>query len=78
MARLAYLGLGSLAVAVFLALGIWQVERRAWKLDLIDRVETRVHAAPAAAPGPADWPSVSRDRDEYRHVRVTGHFLHSP
>lgn len=78
MARLAYLGLGLLGVAVFLALGIWQIERRAWKLDLIDRVEARVHAAPAAAPGPADWPSVSRDRDEYRHVRVTGHFLDSP
>nr|WP_245926829.1 SURF1 family protein [Breoghania corrubedonensis] len=57
------------------ALGVWQVQRRAWKLDLIDRVETRVHQPAKPAPGPDTWPTISRDGDEYRHVRVTGHFL---
>jgi surfeit locus 1 family protein len=67
--------LGALGVVILTALGVWQVERRRWKLALIDRVESRVHAAPGAAPGPADWPSVSAANDEYRRVAVPGHFL---
>lgn len=63
-----------LGIAVFSALGIWQLERRVWKLGLIDRVEHRVHARPVAAPGPVVWPSVNRANDEYRAVRVTGRF----
>ena len=57
------------------ALGTWQLERRSWKLDLIERVTTRVHAPPAAAPGRAEWPLVTAADYEYRHVRVTGVFL---
>ena len=56
-------------------LGTWQLERRAWKRDLIARVEHRLRALPVPAPGPADWPQVSRARDEYRRVRVSGRFL---
>ena len=59
---------------LLIGLGVWQVERRTWKLDLIDRVDRRVAAAPAAAPGPRAWAGIDRDHDEYRHVRVTGHF----
>ena len=69
---------GTVAVlffVLFVALGTWQVERRAWKLDLITRVEQRVHAPPAAAPGPAQWPNVTAAADEYRHVSATGTFL---
>jgi len=68
--------LGAAALAVFLgllALGVWQVERRAWKLDLIARVDQRVAAAPVAPP--SDWARVDADQDEYRHVRVSGRFL---
>ena len=71
-------GLGVLAavlVLALLALGTWQVERRAWKLDLIERVDQRVAAAPVAPPGPADWPGISAAADEYRHVGVAGTFL---
>ena len=65
-----------LAFAGFFALGTWQLERRAWKLDLIERVDQRVHAPATEAPGPAEWPRVNRADDEYRHVRATGRFLH--
>ncbi len=64
------------AFAGLFALGTWQLERRAWKHELVARVEERVHAAPVAAPGPAEWPLVSAARDEYRRVRVAGTFLH--
>lgn len=62
-------------IAVLLALGTWQVQRRSWKLDLIARVQRRVHAPPVAAPGPPVWPSLTREADEYRRVRATGVFL---
>ena len=65
-----------LAFAGFFALGTWQVERRAWKLDLIARVDQRVHAPAAEPPARAAWPQVNAADDEYRHVRVAGIFLH--
>ena len=61
--------------AAFSALGTWQVQRRAWKLALIERVEQRVHAPPSAAPASGAWPQVTAAADEYRHVQVTGRFL---
>ncbi|MDR6284768.1 surfeit locus 1 family protein [Methylopila jiangsuensis] len=71
--------LGALTLALFsgfVALGVWQVERRAWKLDLIARVEARIHAAPVAAPGPDRWAELSAS-DEYRRVRLVGRFDHA-
>ncbi len=59
----------------FVALGIWQIERRAWKLDLIERVDSRIHATPVAAPSPNEWPLLTAARDEYKRVRVQGRFL---
>lgn len=58
----------------FGALGVWQVRRMAWKHALIAKVESRVNAAPVAAPGPAAWADVAGE--EYRRVRVAGQFLH--
>lgn len=69
--------LAGLAVTgVFLALGTWQVERRIWKLDLIARVEARIHAEPVPAPGPEEWPGLTGASAEYRRVRLTGRFAH--
>jgi surfeit locus 1 family protein len=57
MKRVVLAALALVACAGFVALGIWQLERRSWKLDLIQRVDQRVHAAPVAAPGPSEWPN---------------------
>lgn len=51
------------------------MHRRAWKLDLIARVEARLQAPPVPAPGPADWPAITAETDAYRRLRVTGRFL---
>jgi surfeit locus 1 family protein len=76
LSRLLLLGLALLGAIGFAALGVWQVERRAWKLDLIARVESRIHAAPVAIPAPARWGSVAGPSHAYRRVRATGIFLH--
>lgn len=57
-------------------MGGWQIERRAWKLDLIARVDARIHAPAAPPPARADWARVNARDDAYRHVRATGSFLH--
>ena len=67
-------------VAILLAAGlaaisVWQLQRRAWKLDLIARVEERVHAVATSAPGPERWADVSAATDEYRRVTATGEWL---
>ena len=67
--------LASLFFVLFVGLGIWQIERLQWKLDLIARVDARVHAEPVAAPGKDDWANVNQKDDEYRHVTITGTYL---
>ncbi|MCV9935916.1 SURF1 family protein [Boseaceae bacterium BT-24-1] len=70
-------GLG-LATLVFAGLGIWQIQRLSWKLDLIDRVELRLKAPPVAAPGPTQWDGVTVAADEYRRVALQGRYLDAP
>jgi surfeit locus 1 family protein len=71
--------LGAVVFAVlfagFSALGVWQVQRLAWKQELIRQVDARIHAAPAAAPPPDQV--VTRQADQYRRVVVSGRFDHS-
>jgi surfeit locus 1 family protein len=61
--------------AAFVSLGIWQVKRLHWKLDLIARVEARVHAPAIPSPGPEKWHSINGVDDEYLRVRATGVLL---
>lgn len=75
MKRWLLLAVAAFATVGFAALGVWQLERRAWKLGLIERVERRVHATPVGAPGPAEWPAITRENAEYRRVTVTGRFM---
>ncbi len=65
-----------LLFVLFAGLGTWQVFRLQWKLDLIERVDARVHAEPVAPPLASQWPQVSRESDEYRRVRLSGHYLY--
>jgi surfeit locus 1 family protein len=74
-ARRAVAFCAALLCAVFFALGGWQLQRLQWKNALVAQVDQRVHAAPAAAPSPAAWTSLSKEADEYRHLRLEGRFL---
>ena len=59
----------------FVALGTWQVERRAWKHALITRVEQRVHVPPQPLLPASQWPQVNAADHEYLPVTVQGRWL---
>ncbi|MEP2715579.1 SURF1 family protein [Pseudophaeobacter sp.] len=62
-----FLVIGGLGLASLLALGIWQMQRLAWKNDLVQTIETRIAAAPVAVP---QTPTEGKDR--YRAVTTKG------
>lgn len=70
----------ALAVAFvgFIALGVWQLQRMAWKHALIERVDARVSAEPVAPPARANWADVSEEGDAYRRVVLSGRFVQVP
>lgn len=77
MLKLAAIVVAALAgFATLVSLGVWQLHRLAWKRDLIERVDQRVHAPPVAAPGRAQWPQVAVASSEYLHVSVQGRYRH--
>jgi surfeit locus 1 family protein len=62
------------AFAVLIALGTWQLERKAWKEALIARLTDRLAAPPAALPPPSAWSTLERNANEYRKVKLDGEF----
>lgn len=53
-------------------LGNWQVERLNWKLGLIEKLETRYNLPSIALPSALE----DTDNWEYRHVSISGRYLH--
>ncbi len=63
-----------LGIVVLCGLGVWQIERKAWKEGLIAAIAQRVNAAPSDFPSSVAWPALTPGEDEYRHVRLKGRF----
>jgi surfeit locus 1 family protein len=61
--------------AIFIALGKWQVDRLAWKENLIATVAERMQLPPAPFPPMSQWPGLDADGWNYRPVSITGHFV---
>jgi surfeit locus 1 family protein len=64
------------ALAILVSLGMWQLERKAWKESLIAQIEARAHGAPGEIVPEAAWTSWRASEDEFRRVRLTGTYLH--
>jgi cytochrome oxidase assembly protein ShyY1 len=72
-------GLFTLAVfLVLLGLGLWQVERLAWKEGLIVTLERRVNAPIEPLPQPKEWAQLLQETDEFRRVRAVVEFVDRP
>ena len=62
-------GLFTLAmVAIFVGLGVWQLERRAEKHALIAALTERLAADPAPLPPTSEWSKLTPQKDEFRRV----------
>ena len=66
------------ALAVLIALGLWQLERKAWKEKLIATLQERTSAAPADLPRPETWPNLTSENSEFRRVKLQVEFLARP
>jgi len=58
-------------VALFVGLGIWQLQRRVEKHALIAALDERLAAQPVPLPPAAQWSTLTPDRDEFRRVSFT-------
>jgi len=64
-----------IAFAVLVSLGMWQLDRMAWKEGLIATLEERLSAPPVALPAVSAWPGLSAAQDEFLRVAATAEFL---
>ena len=62
-------------VAVFVGLGLWQLQRRVEKHALIAALTERLAAAPGALPQASQWNALTPERDEFRRVRFAATYL---
>jgi len=68
----------ALMVMAFVALGIWQLQRRVEKHALIARLNERLAAAPVPLPAPVEWNSLTPERDEFHRVSFTATYAPLP
>jgi len=67
-----------LMLALFVGLGVWQLQRRTEKHALIVALTERLAGAPAALPPASQWSALTPARDEFRRVRFAAAYEHAP
>jgi surfeit locus 1 family protein len=63
------------ALAVLLALGTWQIERKAWKEDLIATLAERLAGPATDLPARTAWGRLTAATDEFRRVAFRAQLL---
>jgi surfeit locus 1 family protein len=63
------------ALAAFIGLGTWQLQRKAWKEALIANLEQRLSAPPVDLPPRQRWAQLNPAEDEFRHVKFSAAFV---
>ncbi|MGE0563740.1 MAG: SURF1 family protein [Pseudolabrys sp.] len=59
---------------VLTGLGVWQLERKVWKEDLLATLAARLAAPPSPLPPSSAWASLDRKDDEFRRVTFHAEF----
>jgi cytochrome oxidase assembly protein ShyY1 len=65
-------------VALFVGLGVWQLQRRVEKHALIAALTERLAAAPGPLPSPSQWSSLTPSKDEFRRVSFSATYQPAP
>ena len=63
------------ALAVLVALGSWQLERKAWKESLIAELDGKLAAPATDLPPRERWKQLDQTQYEFRHVAFPAEFL---
>jgi len=64
-----------IGVAILIGLGVWQLDRKIWKENLILALNTRLASAPQDLPPRDSWPRLVPEADEYTRVKLSAEFL---
>ncbi len=64
-----------IGVAILIGLGVWQLERKVWKENLIASMTARLERAPAPLPPHASWGKLGQQSDEFARVTLSAEFL---
>ena len=62
-------------VAILCGLGLWQLDRKVWKENLIATLNTRLERAPESLPPRESWPRLVPEGTEYTRVTFPAEFL---
>lgn len=62
-------------VAILIGLGVWQLDRRVWKHDLIATLNTRLVRAPENLPPRDAWQRLTQRQSEFSRVIFPAEFL---
>ena len=62
-------------IAILIGLGIWQLDRKTWKENLIATLTQRSARAPDDLPPRASWGKLAQDGNEYRRVTFPAEFV---
>jgi surfeit locus 1 family protein len=58
------------SLAILISLGVWQLQRKAWKEGLIATLDAQIRAEPLPLTPPSEWPSLNRTNSEFRRVTL--------
>src|SRR3984957_20211110 len=67
-----------LMVALFVGLGVWQLQRRIEKHALIAALTERLAAPSASLPSPSQWSALTANKDEFHRVSFSAAYQPAP
>ena len=62
-------------LVILIGLGVWQLDRKVWKENLITTINTRLGGAPEDLPPRSSWQQLREDGEEFRRVAFPAEFL---
>jgi surfeit locus 1 family protein len=64
-------------LTILIGLGVWQLDRKVWKENLIAAITTRIDRAPEDLPPPETWAHLIPQREEFSRVGFSAELLPS-